>query len=110
MLQFIVRKANLNDITELAAENMKEVVLGWGKGPSIEQVLPVLAKCRQLRKVTLISGERQQPSSEVVCNFMMGMKHLKYLDLFSDSNPKFKPLCDKINEFVLPRRPNFDLK
>ena len=52
MLQFIVRKANLNDITELAAENMKEVVLGWGKGPSIEQVLPVLAKCRQLRKLS----------------------------------------------------------
>ena len=103
-------EANLKDVTELAAENMKEVVLGWDKGPSIKQVLPVLVKWRQLRKVTFPLHGRHYPSSEVLCDFIMGMKHLRYLNLLSGSNPQVKPLIDKINEFVLPRRPNFELE
>jgi hypothetical protein len=110
ILELFNKKANLKDITELAAGNLKEVELGWDKGPSIEQVLPVLAKWRKLRKVALCFRERQPPSSEVVCDFIMNMKHLMYLYLGSNFDPKLKPLCDKINEFVLPRRPNFDLK
>jgi hypothetical protein len=103
-------EANLEDITEWAAENVKEVKLGWDKGPSIEQVLPVLAKWRHLRKLTFLLDERHYPSSEVLCDFIMGMKHLRYLNLLSGSNPQVKPLIDKINEFVLPRRPNFELE
>ena len=111
ILEFFIRKANLRDITEWAAENMTEVDLRWDKGPSIEQVLPVLAKWRQLRKLTVISYERHHyPSSEVFCHFIMRMKRLKYLNLGSYSNPKLKPLLDKINEFVLPRRPIFHLE
>ena len=94
----------------LAAENMKEVVLGWEKGPSIELVLPVVAKWRQLRKLTLFLNKRHHPSSEVFCDFIMGMKHLTHLRFSHHSSRKLKPLRDKINEFVLPRRPDFDLK
>ena len=110
ILEIYFKKANLKDVTDLAAENMKEVELGWEKGPSIAQVLPVLAKWRQLRKLTLFLDERHHPSSEVFCDFIMGMKNLTYLSLYPDSSLKLKPLRDKINEFVLPRRPNFDLK
>jgi len=109
-LQFASSKANLKNITQWAAENMTDVDVGWDKGPSFEQVLPVLVKWRQLRKATLPSHGKHYPSSEVLCNFIMRMKHLKYLDLSSDYNPELKPLLDKINEFVLPRRPNFHLE
>jgi hypothetical protein len=110
ILEFFIVEANLKDITELAAENMKEVKIGWSKKPSIEQVLPVLAKWRQLRKLTLCLDFRHFPPVEVFCDFIMRLKHLTYLRLYDSSNPKLKPLIDKINEFVLPRRPNFDLK
>ena len=112
ILEIYFKKANLKDVTDLAAENMKEVELVWEKGHSIAQVLPVLAKWRQLRKLTLFLDERHHPSSEVFCDFIMGMKNLTYLRLYpnSNSNLKLKPLREKINEFVLPRRPNFDLK
>jgi hypothetical protein len=108
ILDLFTRKANLKDITEWAAENMKDVELGWDKGPSIKQVLPVLAKWRQLRKLTLSFDFRHFPPAEVFCDFIMRLKHLTYLRL--RDSPKLKPLIDKINEFVLPRRPNFDLK
>ena len=110
ILEFYIRKATLKDLTEWAAENMKEVDLCWDKGPSIEQVLTVLAKWRQLRKLTLFLDERSHPSSEVFCDFIMGMKYLTHLRFSQNSSRKLKPLRDKINEFVLPRRPNFDLK
>ncbi len=110
ILEFYIRKATLKDLTEWAAENMKEVELGLDKGPSIERVLPVVAKWRQLRKLTLFLDEGHHPSSEVFCNFIMGMKHLTHLIFSPDSCPKLKPLRDEINEFVLPRRPNFNLE
>jgi hypothetical protein len=62
-LKFASRKENLKDITEWAAENMTDVNVGWDKGPSVEQVLPVLVKWRQLRKVTLPSHGQHYPSS-----------------------------------------------
>jgi hypothetical protein len=110
ILEFFIRKAKLKDITEWVAENMTEVELGWDKGPSIEQVLPVLRKWRQLKKVTLRLHGRHYPSPEVLCDFIMGIKHLKYLNLRFGPNPELKPLLDKINEFVLPRRPDFHLE
>jgi hypothetical protein len=102
--------ANLKDITKLAAKkNLKEVKLHWEIGPSIEEVLPVLAKWRRLRKLALLLDGRDFPSSEVLCDFIMRMKHLRHLRLFHNSNLQVNSLRDKINEFVLPRRPNFDL-
>jgi len=85
---------------------MKEFVLDMEEGPFIEEVLPALAKCRHLRNLTLRVDERDIPSSEVWCDFIIGMKHLTYLRLFP--NPHLKPLRDRVNEFVLLRRSNFD--
>jgi hypothetical protein len=109
ILDVYFEKAKLEDFTKLAAENIKEVVIAWEEGPSIEKVLRVLAKCRHLRKLTLLVEKGNFLSSKVLCDFIMGMKHLTYLRLFPNSNPDLKPLRDKVNEFVLPRRPNFDL-
>ena len=52
------------------------------------------------------------------CRYRMSQlenKHLKYLKLGSGSNPELTTLWnwqlrDKINEFVLPRRPDFQLE
>ena len=109
-LKFSSRKANLKDITEWAAENMTEVDLAWDKGPSIRQAVPVIMKWRQLRKATLRRFGQHRPSSEAWCDFIMRMKHLKYLRIATHSKPELKPLIDKIKEFVLPRRPNFHLE
>jgi hypothetical protein len=92
--------------SKLAAENIKNI--HWDIGPSIED-LPVLAKCRRLRKLALFLDGRDFPSSEVLCDFIMRMKHLRHLRLVHNSNLEVNSLRDKINEFVLPRRPNFDL-
>ena len=108
-LEVDCHRANLKDITKLTAENIKKVKLRWTIGPSIEEVLPVLAKWRHLQKLALIIDGRDFPSSDVLCDFIMKMKHLRHLRLFHDSNPQVNSLRDKINEFVLPRRPNFDL-
>ena len=110
ILNIYFLKATLKDLTDLAAENVKEVDLSWEKGPSIEKVLPVVAKWRQLQKLTLFLDERNHPSSEVFCNFIMGMKHLTHLRFFPYSSPKLKPLRKKINEYVSRHRPNFVLK
>jgi len=88
ILEIYFEIANLKDLTDLAAENIKEVELGWEEGPSIEQVLPVLAEWRQLRKLTLFLDERHHSSFEVFCDFIMGMKNLTYLSLYPDSSLK----------------------
>ncbi len=102
-----VVKAKLEDFAEFNATNMKEVELLWEKGPSIEEVLLVLVKCRQLRKLRFYVGKELGPTFEVLSYFIKEMNHLEYLFLYINSNPQLKHLGDKIRESILPSRPNF---
>jgi hypothetical protein len=102
-----VLKAKLQDFAEFNATNIKEIELVWEKGPSIEEVLLVLVKCRQLRKASLIGGKELVPTFEVLSYFIMVMNHLEYLNLSLDSNRQLNLLRDKIQESILPIRPNF---
>ena len=107
ILKLSVIKAQLQDFTGFNATNVKEVTLVWEKGPSIEELLLVLVKCRQLRKVRLFGGKELVPTFEVLSYFIMVMNHLEYLYLYLDSNRQLKLLREKIHESILPSRPNF---
>ena len=104
------------DLAELEpAENMTDVTLIWWSGPSIEEVLPVLKRWHQLHRLTLNNQDKSVPQLELLGDFIMEMKHLSYLhipphfDPFSlDSNRgQLEILRDKVNEMILPQRPNF---
>ena len=104
------------DLAELEpAENMTDVTLIWWSGPSIEEVLSVLKRWHQLHRLTLNNQDKSVPQLELLGDFIMEMKHLSYLhipphfDPFSlDSNRgQLEILRDKVNEMILPRRPNF---
>ena len=106
-LKLTVVKAKLQDFAEFNVTNLKEVRLVWEKGPSIEEVLLVLLKCRQLRKLSFFVGGELVPTFEVLSYFIMVMNHLEHLYLSLDSNRQLKHLRDKIHECILPSRPNF---
>ena len=101
--------ANVQDYAELeSAVNMKEVRISWGEGHSIEDILPVLKRWRQLRRLTLGSNESSLPQLKVICDFIMRMKNLEYLKIRLDcAEPG--TLRDEVNKVVLPGRPNFEL-
>ena len=61
------------------AENITEIKLIWEEGPSIEEVLPILKRWRHLRQLTLQSGP-SVPQFEMLCDFIMGMKYLTYVN------------------------------
>jgi len=107
ILELIFLKAKPHDFAEFNATNVKEIRLVLNKGRSMEEVLVVLEKCRQLRKVELLIGKKLVPTYEVLCYFIMAMNHLEYLDLSLHCNRQLKLLRDKIHEFILPSRPNF---
>ncbi len=100
-------KATPRDFAELNATNTKEIELVWEKGPSIEEALLVLLKCRQLRKLRISVGEELVPTFEVLSFFIIVMKHLEYLYLSLNSNHQLKHLRDKIHESISSSRPNF---
>ena len=101
--------ANVQDYAELeSAVNMKEVRISWGEGHSIEDILPVLKRWRQLRRLTLGSNESSLPQITVICDFIMRMKNLAYLKLSLDC-AELGTLRDEVNKVVLPGRPNFEL-
>jgi hypothetical protein len=104
-LSFI--EAKLQDFAEFNATHLKEIELMLDEGPSIDEVLLVLVKSRQLRKVRLDVGKRLVPTFEVLFYFIMVMNHLEHLYLPLDSNRQLKLLRDKIHESILPSRPNF---
>jgi hypothetical protein len=108
ILELNVVKAKLQDFAEFNATNVKELTLVWDKGPSIEEILLLLVKCRQLRKLSLFVGA-ELPTFEVLSFFIVVMNHLEYLYLYggSNSNCQQKLLRDKIHESILPSRPNF---
>ena len=100
-------KIQLQDFAEFNPTNLKEIDFALEKGPSIEELLLVLVKCRQLRKVRLFGGKELVPTFEVLSYFIMVMNHLVYLYLYLDSNRQLKLLREKIHESILPSRPNF---
>jgi hypothetical protein len=115
----------LSDLTELEpAENLTDVTLcwecgpsieNWESGPSIENVLPIIKRWRHLKRLALIDNVTNNKifvlSMEVVGDFIMEMKHLTHFHIVPDYDRsnygQLKILREKVNEFILPRRPNF---
>ena len=101
------------DLAELEpAENMTDVTLIWWSGPSIEEVLSVLKRWQQLHRLTLWNNlNKSVPQLELLGDFIMEMKHLTYLHLVPNNDRsncfQLETLRDKINDLVLPGRPNF---
>ncbi len=105
----------LSDLAELGpAENLTDVTLSWFKSPCIKEVFPVLKRWRKLRRLTLhnftIYRNSICPLFEVVSDFIKEMKHLSYLHIgpyCRSIYDQLKILRNKVNEFILPRRPYF---
>jgi hypothetical protein len=104
----------VRDLIELEpAETMTDVNLFWFGGPSIEKVLPVLKKWRHLNRLILglFDSKISVPPLEVLSDFIMEMKQLSYLHIVPkhdrSNDGQLKILRDKVNELILPRRPNF---
>jgi hypothetical protein len=109
-LKLFLHDAELKDFAELHAENIKKVYLRTDY-LSVDDVLPVLKKCRYLQRLTLDQLEKV-PSFEVLLDFIMEMKHLTYLylSILSDRSScceQLKSIREKTLKLVLPQRPNF---
>ena len=103
------------------AENMTDVTLCWMNDSSIEQVLSVLKRWQRVNRLALVNNLRNGiknlkngisvPPLEVLSDFIIGMKHLSHLRIvphYDDANyGHLEILSDQVNEFILPRRPNF---
>jgi len=92
------------------AESMTEFTLRWESGPSNGDVLPMLKRWRQVRRLTLKnSGNTSVPPLEVLCEFITEMKQLSYLHIAPHYrvSGQWEIARDKVNELILPRRPNF---
>ena len=94
-------------------ENITDITLTWERGPSIEEALPVLKKWRHLRQLTLQSGP-SVPQFEVLCDFIMEMKHLTYLNFIPNvmyrNCGQLESLGEKVTQFALTNRPNFKIE
>ena len=101
----------LRDLAELEhSKNMNQVHLCWTDSPSLTQVLPILKRCTNLRRITLNGGTRLPfPSSEELCEFIMNLKHLTFLHIIYGNSTcnHFKSEVDQVKALVFPRRPNF---
>ena len=93
------------------AENITDVTLHWwGNGPSIGEVLPMLKRWRQVRRLTLGKYRNTSvPPLEVLSYFITEMKELSYLHISPHCrvSGQWEIARDKVNELILPRRPNF---
>jgi hypothetical protein len=105
---------SLEDLAELEHyENLKEVHLYWTWGPSVEEALPMLKRCANLRRLTLGKCKLDTiflPLKEL-CDFIMELKHLTFLHINYYGGIRcnhFKSEVDNVKKFVLPRRPNFE--
>jgi len=105
-----------SDLAKLEpAENKTDITLSWYNGPCMGEVLPVLKRCRQLRRLKLDNSDSRDnifPPSEVLSDFIMSMNDLSYLHIvphhYDPSHyGKLKNLRDQVNQLILPRRPNF---
>jgi hypothetical protein len=112
----------LRDLAELEHfTNTTDFTLKWMWSPSIEEVLQMLKRWRQLRRLTLQNdSDTSVPQFEELANIIMEMKHLSYLHIDPPGEYDFvlekydhtnfglmEILRDKVHEFILPRRPNF---
>jgi hypothetical protein len=113
ILRVDVFEVILLDFAELEHnENMTEFHLNWLMGPSVEEALPILKRCTNLRRLTLSRWKKRSfPPIEELRDFIMELKHLTYLHIkYSDNyncDHSVQSLVGEANEFVLPRRPNF---
>ena len=104
----------LEDLAEWEpAENMTDITLSWDEGPSIEDALPVLRRWRHLCRLTFtdLYEDACFPPVEVLGDFIIGMKHLSYFHIVPDiecSKARLEVLRGKVNELILPLRPNFE--
>jgi hypothetical protein len=107
---------NEEELAELElAENITDVDLCWHGGPKIEYVLPFLKRWRHLCRLTLTFTDLYEdacfPPVEVLSDFIIGMKHLSYFHIVPDiecSKARLEVLRGKVNELILPLRPNFE--
>jgi len=117
-LRMDIIRLTLSDLAELEpAENMTDITLYWencwGKGPSMKEVLPVLKTWRHMSRLTFADLPKRIsfPPFEVLRDFIMGMKNLSHLHIapnYEHTNfDQLEMLRDKVNELILPRRPNF---
>jgi hypothetical protein len=106
----------LRDLAELEpAENITDVTLLWVEGLNIKQVFTVLRRSRHLNRLTLKSradATLAVPPLNVLGDFVIEMKHLSQLHIIPPFNDRsidgqLEILRDKVNELILPRRPNF---
>ena len=100
------------DLAELEHyENLKEAHLRLLDDHSVKDALPLLQRCTNLRRLTLMKWkETSFPSSEELCDFIMELKHLTFLHIiYRDIRNcgHFKSLLDEVKAFVLAGRPNF---
>ena len=123
MLWMDVTYLPLSNLAELEpAENMTDITLRWQMGhsiDSIEKVLAIVKRWRHLKRLKLQASRTtvlwnavfSVPPLYVLHDFILGMKNLSYLHIalhFDRSNSgQLEVLRDKVNESVLPLRPNF---
>jgi hypothetical protein len=105
----------LPDLAELEHyKNLKEAHLRWSQGSSVRVVLPMLKGCTNLRRLTLNrSTQFSFPSFKELCDFIMELKHLTFMHIIYFQNDRcndLKAVCDQVNAFVLPCRPNFKFR
>jgi hypothetical protein len=111
---------SLSDLAELEpAENMTDIAIFWQNGPSVQSVLQILDRWRHLNRLTLNNYIDTTPCRmnyifppfEKLGDFILGMKDLSYLHVvphYDCSNDgQLKIVRDRVNELILPRRPNF---
>jgi hypothetical protein len=105
----------LQNLAELEHyENLKEAHLYWTQmhwSSSVNETLPIFKRCANLRRLTLKGIQRCVLSSEELCDFIMGLKHLTFFHIiYRDIRncDHFKSVVDQVKAFVLPLRPNFE--
>jgi hypothetical protein len=109
----VLSDLNARDFADFEpSENIRKIDLTLDEGSTIEQTLSVLKKWRKLSHLTLVSWfEPSVPRFDVLCDFIMGMKHLTYLhltpNLGGQNCGQLKSLREKVTEFALANRPNF---
>jgi hypothetical protein len=114
ILRITTIRLTLRHLAELEhAENLTDVILRWHGDPCLKEVFPVLERWRKLRRLTLDNYNNFQhkdfPPFEVFGSFIMGMNHLSYLRIppCRSNYGQLKILSDRVNELILPERPNF---
>ena len=91
--------------------NLKEVHLWWSVDTSVKEALSMLKRCTNLRRLTLKKTRRLSTSSEELCDFIMELKQLTFLHIIYDHRYDcylVKSVVDRVEAFVLLRRPNFE--